>query len=360
MNGDHANVVSSSSWSIENDKFGRSMKGKPHGYWIAPSTGSEPYWDSETMDEYSSPLEVMLREANMDVKAVTETIQNNDSLKEAMRQMAQQRFSTNRHIFYRSGSYLHQQRHLQNGVGTETTVLICKESIEILGLWERCLELLVNGGYCPLLQIDGSNHAHLPYGILHCCVACKVPVPALVQLAVATFPEQTLQRDEHGLLPLHHVLRARYKYATSTLVKILLSRPEFCPAGLASFPGKDGPTPVAFCLKNRLPIEAVVNKILQSTNHSSLHVVDPETKLYPFGLVAISAQKPSSQSSSEQDCESSITRALEVFSIQHKRNDDPASKERGYTLTDIYCLLRQCPEVLLDNGSFIATPNEKN
>ena len=29
--------------------------------WIAPSTGGEPYWDLQTLDEYSSPLEVLLR-----------------------------------------------------------------------------------------------------------------------------------------------------------------------------------------------------------------------------------------------------------------------------------------------------------
>mmetsp|Transcript_35163 Transcript_35163/g.85086 ORF Transcript_35163/g.85086 Transcript_35163/m.85086 type:complete len:675 (-) Transcript_35163:195-2219(-) len=341
-NNDPVPVISLSSLTIETDTNRRlAMKGKRNGYWIAPSTGSEPYWDVETMDEYSSPLEVMIRESflhNLDVLTVVDTIQKNNSLKQTTREMAMQRFGTDRNSnLLKQPTYHKQQQH-------EATNVNGKEASGILSLWEKCLELLASGGYCPLLQIDGKNPAHLPYGVLHCIVCCKVPVPALVQLAVAIFPEQTLQRDEQGFLPLHHLLRARYKYATAAILNTLLSKSAFCPAGIAAFPGSDGPTPVAYCLKKRLPID-VVNKILVATGNAGLSVVDA-SKLYPFQLAAVSVEKLLPGTSSQPDCARSGSNPLPAFKKMNKGGEGIVSGEKLYTLNDIYCLLRPSPDVL--------------
>jgi hypothetical protein len=94
-----------------------------------------------------------------------------------------------------------------------------EKTIQCLQLWEKCIELLV--GYTPLLQVDKETDC--PYGLLHAVTCCKVPIPSLVQVVLILFPEQVVLRDEKGMIPLHHVLCANHKYATPTLLEILLS-----------------------------------------------------------------------------------------------------------------------------------------
>lgn len=106
-----------------------------------------------------------------------------------------------------------------------------------LELWGKCVELLVTagGGGIPLLMKDDcasrppspsyDESGAVPYGILHACVCCKVPVPSLVEIALILFPDQVYKRDVlNGMVPLHHVLCAehKYSYATSNLLAILL------------------------------------------------------------------------------------------------------------------------------------------
>ncbi len=261
-----------------------------------------------------------------------------------------------------------------------------------LELWEKCIELLVTagGGGIPILlnekqdldgQDAGSSKTFAPYGILHACVCCKVPVPSLVEIALILFPEQVSKRDAiYGLIPLHHVLRAkhRYSYATSNLLTILLKgrasstarasekKPKSAPKShahreqsqqssntsrqatsrgdnmpkapslvksttcgdkicdvngisslgrpiaeqlkstvLVPFPytGNDsfpktsienhhtqhghGPIPLVYAIRLGLPMNGVIDKLLEADSHESLRTVDPITRLPPFALVAM-------------------------------------------------------------------------
>ncbi len=220
---------------------------------------------------------------------------------------------------------------------------------------------------------EPTNHnaeTFVPYGILHACVCCKVPVPSLVEIALLLFPEQVFKRDtSHGMIPLHHVLCAKHKYsyATSNLLTILLkgranvSAPlsskytrkskietmqserevESTAARMPKLPsllnctqyddGEDnnklllsqwpnarylqstvllpfqrtndssgtkyhnekdirefkGTIPLIFAIRSGLPMDGVINKLLEADSHETLRTLDPISKLPPFALIAI-------------------------------------------------------------------------
>ncbi len=256
-----------------------------------------------------------------------------------------------------------------------------------LELWEKCIELLATagGGGIPMLQNNGkdahgknseSSTSFVPYGILHACVCCKVPVPSLVEIALVLFPEQVSQRDTScGFIPLHHVLRAKHKYsyATSNLLTILLqgraistARPcksarkthihhqqsqpigntsrqsistsnrmpkapflhhsttfatklcdrngilaskrpnrhlestvltpfpctiidSFATKSIENHPIQDnnGPIPLIYAIRLGLPMNGVIDKLLEADSHESLRTIDPISRLPPFALVAM-------------------------------------------------------------------------
>jgi hypothetical protein len=279
--------------------------------WVAPSTGGEPYWDDHTLDEYSSPLEVLLR--NRATKYMnTDWIRTRPRLIQKLRHVAFQRLSRRRRTVHHhrgvgsttssktpeaetrivdddnnTGEELkHTQDQKNVNIDTSVDDLAVMEH-ECMLLWEKCIELLV--GYCPLLEV-GDDESHIPYGVLHAVTCCKVPNPSLVQIVLVVFPEQAWQRDEQGMIPLHHVLCGNHKYATTALLDILLSDATTTRTALISFPN-NGPTPLAFALKRGLPMDGVIQKLLDADSDGTLHAVDPSTRLYPFCLAALSKSK---------------------------------------------------------------------
>jgi hypothetical protein len=158
----------------------------------------------------------------------------------------------------------------------------------------------------------GDDLSHVPYGILHSVVSCKVPIPLLVQAALIVFPEQAFQRDEQGMIPLHHVLFANHKYATTQLLNILLPGTKAGEMGkklhstvLFRFPN-NGPTPLAYALKQELAMDPVIKKLLEAERDVSLCTKDPSTMLYPFCLAALPAKNNTSR-----DTKTSTEYALE-------------------------------------------------
>jgi hypothetical protein len=81
--------------------------------------------------------------------------------------------------------------------------------------------------------------------VLHAIACAKVPIQSLLQVALAVFPEKTLQRDDHGMLPLHHVLLAKHPYATQRLVSALL---QHSPEAAQHRMPNEGPTPLSLAL----------------------------------------------------------------------------------------------------------------
>ena len=300
-----------------------------------------------------------------------------------------------------------------------------------LQLWERCIELLVTagGGGIPLLLMEEDDHTNkkatmlmttnhsessfVPYGILHACVCCKVPVPSLVEIALLLFPEQVTKRDaRHGLIPLHHVLRAKHKYsyATSNLLTILLKGRANVFASLCSktnrkakkqqlrqsskvargvvskngkmpeipslshcttynsesdmnniptsqfltprylhstvllpFPSMPnnyvlkplegqplredtGPIPLIFAIRLGLPMDGIIDKLLEADSYESLRTLDPISRLPPFALLAMSVcpfvnQQQCTSTSSNLDKSSDSNRKITPSSRKEYAND---------------------------------------
>jgi ankyrin repeat protein len=299
--------------------------------WIAPSTGGEPYWDCQTLDEYSSPLEVLLRDSNRSVTYMNpDYVRNNPKLRETLRRIAYMRLSDRqssscccntisaatstgtmeqdrcvmRKSKLRSDCEYDDTDHQNESLykdGRDTSNLMSEQVQQqhqqrqmeeaTIDLWEKCVELLA--GYCPLLQV-GDDVSHIPYGVLHAVTSCKVPIPSLVQFVMVLFPEQNLQRDEQGMIPLHHVLRHNHKYATGSLLDILLLQggcqgqcgPPVKSTALIPFPNY-GPMPLSYALLNHLPVDSVIDKLLSAESDISLHTMDPSSGLFPFCLAAL-------------------------------------------------------------------------
>jgi ankyrin repeat protein len=243
--------------------------------WIAPSTGGEPYWDSKTLDEYSSPLEILLRDRAAQCFDI-ERIQENAELRNALRTIAYKQLS-------KGGRGRRIAKDDSDETKEETTAADFEnpKDLEALRLWEKCIELLAE--HCPLLLKNNDADLEFPFGVLHAVACVKVPIPSLLQVALAVVPEQTLQRDERGMIPLHHVLLANHPYATQTLVSTLL---QHCPAcALVALGGDDGPTPLSLALDRKLPV-AILQELLKADSHITLGMVDPLLGLYPFCVAA--------------------------------------------------------------------------
>ena len=245
--------------------------------WIAPSTGGEPYWDSKTLDEYSSPLEILLRDRAAQVFD-TRHIEENKELKNSFRTIAYKRLVQWRKGGNRQGTIVE---------ASEDALLNGSENNEDLALWEKCIELLVE--HVPLLLVsedenDEQVKTFFSFGVLHAVVCAKVPIPSLLHVALAVFPEQALQLDESGLAPLHHALLANHPYATQTIISTLLQHSPSCVfRGLG---GCGGSTPLNLALDRKLPV-GIIRELLRVDSHATLGMLDSKSGFYPLGTAAV-------------------------------------------------------------------------
>jgi hypothetical protein len=295
--------------------------------WIAPSTGGEPYWDCNTLDEYSSPLEVLLRDSNRGTYELNpDELRHDPKLIQKLRRVALRRLSRK-----------------PTAPGEKSSNALHAKVV----LWEKCIELLV--GHCPLLEV-GDDASHIPYGVLHAVTCCKVPVPSLVKVALILFPEQAWQRDEQGMIPLHHVLRYNHKYSTSALLDILLPPPDSGCMGanlrstaLVCFPN-NGPTPLAYALKQGLPMSPVIERLLEADSDSTLRVMDPSSGLYPFCLVALPVRDDKKEEEVDQEQQGFMTETFNQSGYESCRSTSSLTLLEQVDLT--YRLLLAHPDIL--------------
>eukprot|EP00934_Nitzschia_sp_Nitz4_P000374 Nitzschia sp. Nitz4//scaffold89_size161592//97391//98893//NITZ4_002386-RA/size161592-processed-gene-0.16-mRNA-1//1//CDS//3329559640//374//frame0 len=249
--------------------------------WIAPSTGGEPYW-MQTLDEYSSPLEILLRDRasatwfHKDILTTNGTLPT--KLVRRMRQMALERLSQRRKDAQHGGDS--HVEDLNAWTELETNALL---------LWSKSLELLAE--HVPLLfDLDGQAST-FPYAIVHCVASAKVPLYSLLQLVLTLFPEQALQHCEQGFLPLHHVLCADHPYTSQTLLTLLLATAPLAmriPTRTSLHPRQPKRRPqfaLALALEYKLPVH-ILHQLLRVESDETLCTMDDETGLFPFALAA--------------------------------------------------------------------------
>ena len=298
--------------------------------WIAPSTGAEPYW-MESLDEYSSPLEILLRDRAVKAWHLQRMPDGGGGEEEGAgggegfrstilqpRILWQMKLMANERLrVYYQGTDRHDDdcqdsmSHLPTLVD-ELDDITTEQEMEALSLWSKCIELLAE--HVPRLlevrtgrqkgdvddeDVDDSwlgskeppprRTCSRNFGVVHCISAAKVPLPTLLQVALMVYPEQALQRDEHGMLPLHHVLTACHPYATKSLVSILLPHAP----SMALVPRPRSTTmPISMALTKGLSLD-ILKELLWADSDMSLMTKDLTTGLYPFALAAASHHEDS-------------------------------------------------------------------
>lgn len=273
--------------------------------WIAPSTGGEPYW-MESLDEYSSPLEILLRDRAAGVwqlQSLPDGRVSNSILQPRllwqMKLIANERLRVFRGLKQKDNAaedYDEEKeadttpRLPQLDILDEITT---EQEMQALSLWSKCIELLAE--HVPRLvakedehvMSDNRRYAEGQFAILHCISAAKVPLTSLLQVALLVYPEQAMMRDEYGMLPLHHVLGAKHPYATKANVSMLLRHTPKMALCKCPCSGAYLTTPIGFALENRLGLETI-KELLWADSDVTLTTIDKKTGLYPFAVAASS------------------------------------------------------------------------
>jgi ankyrin repeat protein len=238
--------------------------------WIAPSTGGEPYGDTTTLDQYSSPLEILLRGRTTSLFSNLET-EPNKPLRKLLRATAVSHLARFHDVDITTTNY-----NCDDDSDEPTESISETTDFEAVSLWQKCILLLAE--HCPLL-VEDNDVETLSFGFLHAVACCKVPVPALLQSTLHIFPEQALQRDKKGNIPLHHVLAANHPYATKTLLAILLEHSPAC----SNVVLPNGQTPLVQALYQNLSSD-ILQELLEASEHAALQI--PYNGLYPFAIAA--------------------------------------------------------------------------
>lgn len=252
--------------------------------WIAPSTGGEPYWE-ETLDEYSSPIEILLRNRAHVIWLANENLitDHQTELKVKMRRIAWERLQSSESVSPVLSSPVEDKREQSStDLRIDANQKRCEEcDWAALSLWVKVVELLAE--HVPKLENENPGDCQeMEFAIVHAIASAKVPVPNLLTVALRVFPEQALLRDERGILPLHHVLIAKHQYATEAMTAIVVAH---APESANHCVDLGGSTPLAFALRFRHSVK-VVESLLAADSDTTLSTMDPVTKLYPFALAA--------------------------------------------------------------------------
>jgi hypothetical protein len=316
--------------------------------WVAPRTGGEPYYSTKgdnsllvcSSSPLASPLNVLLKyhggiEERFFVEMTSKTTtgmtgmkddttttdnENDKNLQNILRKLTRRRLHMSRtnNTDANDDDHDHEEEDIDGMIPSQACRTIAIECVddtttidadqnhhdhdhnmEIIELWEKCLELLVD--HCPVLLLllpgvvtGGSSgqggRAILNRGIVHAVVCANLP--SLLPLVSWLFPEQFLQHDEQGFLPLHHAICMvdDTDDDCSMTSKVLHHGPQEA----LLVPTKDDTpqTPLCLALKqgdnnnnknNKSNIKApLIFRLMNGTSSASI----PCDGLYPFALAA--------------------------------------------------------------------------
>jgi hypothetical protein len=146
-------------------------------------------------------------------------------------------------------------------LGANVLMILERDKLGALDSWEKCIKLLARN--IPCLQPSNDND------ILKNPGACSKPLcvsrshSILVASGVAVFQEQTLQQDDHSMLPLDCLL------LSNTLA--LLQHPS--EATHHRIPD-EGSMALTLTLHMKLPTE-ILSKLLAADSHATLDMTHP-------------------------------------------------------------------------------------
>ena len=218
--------------------------------WIAPFTGGESYWDpQQTLDLFSSPLEILLRGRSACFVGISE--------------------ATKRHMAAMALS-----------LGSNKDVVSADQPLKAsdlhdqtaLDMWAKCLVLMQEN-----FRKTGHDDLSTP-SLLHTVASLKVPSPILLKIALDLFPEQVAQRDDTGKHPLYHILKSNHPYATKQLVSTLLETAS--KSSRSKYPLRYLQEGLKLGLETGLLWDEGLKGIALA-NSEVLRLLDSETRLFP-------------------------------------------------------------------------------
>jgi hypothetical protein len=218
--------------------------------WVAPITGGEPYWTSETGNKEETPLSVIVsnrREALIDIRC---------PIKERMKKAAHNAFQWTQ----------------ESSEPTHFSQSFDDDHLDTLNIWLKCL-LLLREHMHHYSHINGSDQGSL----LHLVASLKVPIPILLECCVQVFGESALNRDARGFIPLHHSL---FHSAKEVIPILLQYEPK---AAMIALP--NGQLPLVVALEKKLSWNNGLNELVSAYPDALTHL-DPSSRLYPPLLAA--------------------------------------------------------------------------
>lgn len=227
-----------------------SMRSTDSLQWVAPVTGGEPYWESDTRIKEETPLNVLVNNRREDL------VKTNCAAKQRMRSVT--------YDFFQWNQESDELTHCGQSSDDDHT--------DTLSTWLKCL-LLLREHMHRYSHIDGNDQGSL----VHLVASLNVPIPALVECCAQLFPDEVLNKDDRGYTPLHHSL---LHSATEVMHILLHHEPKAAKVVLPN-----GQLPLIVALEKNLSWNDGLNKLV-SAFPDSLIRRDPLSRLYPSLLAA--------------------------------------------------------------------------
>ena len=257
--------------------------------WVSPYTGAEPWYSCPPCASHShSPLRVLW--ANYE-KAGDGMLSNEFACLHLKCNEGIECFQTEYCFLETNESKSSNRllRHVEMSSGEQSSAA---------SLWRKITFLLCKGRHRSV-QTGGNKHSatywpSIPSASLgalchplHAVASLPVPIPGLVSCFLSQGPDLALQRDNLGLLPLHHAILAggispsdgNLDDTEAVIEKLLSARPE-----AAGLPDSEGVLPLALALHCKLDFSVLM--LIIKAMPEVLRRKDNASKLYPFMLAA--------------------------------------------------------------------------
>ena len=224
---------------------------------------------------------------------------------------------------------------------------ISSHSSEILMVAQFCLALeLICRAAC--LGSKGLENLEDDFSIIPFIAETGKCPDIVARLLVRLYPEQIIEKDNNGFLPLH-LWALGTKQSDSELSQELLG-PLLgaCPQS-ATYQDDKGRIPLHLALAHKKPLFLI--EVLWTCAPQSLGIPDPEAELYPFALAAVASRSERRELSRGREKRGPSVKLYEW--LDTTRDVEGAEEEASaYLLGSIYNMLRSFPQALQDSLTY--------